>query len=61
MLTLMAVAGAAVALGVRELVEWRIRFLHKQKTCHHDFYETTWMGHTTKHCRRCKWQEPGDR
>lgn len=58
MLTLAAVTGAVVALGVRELVEWRERFKHKQDVCIHDFYETTWFGRVTKHCRKCRWQEP---
>lgn len=55
-----ALAGAIIALGVREWIEWFERRAEKMKNCVHDFYETTYAGYTTRHCRKCPRQEPGD-
>lgn len=55
-----ALYGAAGAIGVRELAEWRLRVKQRRADCPHpeaDSFITTFGGYSTRHCRRCGWQE----
>lgn len=56
-----ALAGAILALSVREWIEWILRRQEKMKTCQHYFKDediTEYAGMKTRHCSRCPFQEP---
>jgi hypothetical protein len=60
---LSAFAGACLALGIREWVEYLQRLADKRANCIHDFEDLPvnlrgLEDYTTLYCRKCGYQEP---